>query len=298
MDHGVDQDTGTPRGTNDVPAAPRTTTLDLALAGDRQATRLSGAWDRVWRWPVLRGLRYRWISHRQEWEFKRQFHRFVALPSHRPQPLPVRWEDRRPYLFDRTLNTEYPRDYIYHCAWAARALAGSPPDLHVDVGSSLYFVTIVSAFVQVKFYDLRPAGISLSNFSSGRADLTSLPFDSGSIESLSCLHVVEHVGLGRYGDPLDPDGDVKAMRELARVLRERGRLLFAVPVGRPRVDFNAHRVYALDQIVASFAGLRLLRFALVPDDPEQGGLIDDAPPELVARQEYGCGCFEFTKDPG
>jgi len=47
------------------------------------------------------------------------------------------------------------------------------------------------------------------------------------------MNVVEHVGLGRYGEPLDPEGDIKAMRELRRVLAPGGSLLFVVPVGRP-----------------------------------------------------------------
>jgi SAM-dependent methyltransferase len=109
------------------------------------------------------------------------------------------------------------------------------------------------------------------------------------------MHVVEHIGLGRYGDPLDPEGDLKAMAELQRVLAPGGSLYFVVPVGEPRVQFNAHRIYAYRQVIESFPALELRQFALVPDDAETGGLIEGAPPALADQQQYGCGCFWFVK---
>jgi hypothetical protein len=69
------------------------------------------------------------------------------------------------------------------------------------------------------------------------------------------MHVVEHVGLGSYGDSLDPNGDLKAMSELKRVLSINGNLLFVVPVGKPRVMFNAHRIYSYEQIIECFKGI-------------------------------------------
>lgn len=209
--------------------------------------------------------------------------------------LPVRWADRHPCLTDRTGTTGFDRHYIYHTAWAARTIARLRPALHVDISSSLYFVTSLSAFVPVRFYDFRPAPLHLSNLSSEFADLLSLPFPDQSVESISCMHVVEHVGLGRYGDPVDPEGDLKAMSELQRVVRPGGTLLFVVPVGQARVCYNAHRIYSLEQIQSSFPDLRLEQFALIPDRPEQGNLVLDAPAPMVARQKYGCGCFLWRR---
>jgi hypothetical protein len=104
------------------------------------------------------------------------------------------------------------------------------------------------------------------------------------------MHVVEHIGLGRYGDPLDPQGDLKAMAELKRGLA--GDLLFAVPIGKPKVIFNLHRIYSYDQIISCFEGLKLVEFSLVPDT----GGITIATKELADEQNYGCGCFWFRKD--
>jgi len=112
------------------------------------------------------------------------------------------------------------------------------------------------------------------------------------------MHVIEHVGLGRYDDPIDPDGDLKAIEELKRVLTKRGNLLFVVPIGQPKVMFNAHRIYSYDQIISYFDPFELIEFALIPDNPEEGGLIVHAKREMANAQTYGCGCFWFRKKDG
>jgi len=165
----------------------------------------------------------------------------------------------------------------------------------VDISSSLYFAAIASAFVPIRYYDFRPPELRLNNLSVEHADLLALPFQDNSVPSLSCMHVVEHIGLGRYRDPLDPEGDLKAIRELQRVLAPSGNLIFVVPAGRPRIVFNAHRIYSYDQILDSFHALHLVDFALVPDDEHQGGLLSTASREIVNAQAYGCGCFWFSK---
>lgn len=197
-----------------------------------------------------------------------------------------------PILHEKTAKTFFDRHYIYHPAWAARKVGQIKPIEHVDVSSTLHFCTQLSAFLPVKFFDYRPADVKLGNLSSGHADLTKLPFADESISSLSCMHTVEHIGLGRYGDPIDPTGDLKAMRELTRVVSKNGNLLFVVPVGKPKVMYNAHRIYSFEQIIAAFNGLKLQEFSLVPD---VGYFIENADPQLVKDQEYGCGCFWFTK---
>jgi len=204
----------------------------------------------------------------------------------------VELKDTYPCLKDRVQFTPVDEHYTYHPAWAARILAQTKPSLHVDISSILSFSTIVSAFVPMKFYDYRPAKISLSSFDSDFADLKNLNFSDNSIESLSCMHTIEHIGLGRYGDELDAEGDLKAIAELKRVLKPNGDLLFVTPVGSPKIQFNAHRIYSYEQIIAYFSPLKLQEFSLVPD---AGGLINNANPELVINQKYGCGCFWFKK---
>ena len=227
--------------------------------------------------------------------FRREFEAFGSQLQRSPRGFRLAWEDRFPILDERTATTEFDRHYVYHTSWAARILAKRRPKFHVDIASSLYFAGIASAFVPVRFYDYRPADLRLNNLTSGSIDLTRLAFEDKSISSLSCMHVVEHIGLGRYGDPLDADGDLKAMNELQRVVAKRGSLLFVVPVGAARIQFNAHRIYSYEQVRESFSRLTLKEFSLVPDNAADGGLIVNAPPQMVKKQRYGCGCFLFTR---
>lgn len=229
--------------------------------------------------------------------YLRDFNQFKQLADEREPRFPVLWENKYPCLNDKTVATEFDRHYIYHPAWAARVLAQTTPAVHVDISSSLHFCSVISAFMPIKFYDYRPADLQLSNLTSEAADLLVLPFPDESVQSLSCMHVVEHVGLGRYGDPLDPDGDLKAMAELKRVCAPGGTLLFVVPVGQPKLMFNAHRIYSYGQVLGQFAEFELKEFSLIPDNAEDGGLLRDATREMADAQVYGCGCFWFRR-PG
>ena len=207
----------------------------------------------------------------------------------------IRWRDFYPCLNDRTSITPFSRHYVFHPAWAARILANTMPEEHVDISSSLRFVTVVSAFINTRFYDYRPAELNLNGLKSGTADLLDLSFPDMSVMSLSCMHVIEHIGLGRYGDPLDANGDLKAISELKRVLAKEGNLLFVVPIGKPKIMFNAHRIYSYEQIISYFEELKLMEFALIPDIAEDGGLIVQATKDMADAQTYGCGCFWFKR---
>jgi SAM-dependent methyltransferase len=62
-------------------------------------------------------------------------------------------------------------------------------------------------------------------------------------DTLVSVSSYEHDGLGRYGDPLDPYGDIKAMQIAKTMLKPGGILILAVPVGKDALCWNAHRVY-------------------------------------------------------
>lgn len=232
-----------------------------------------------------------------EQQFKEEFDQFLTLSRSKQQRFLLRWSDRYPCLQDRTIETDFDRHYIYHPAWAARILAKTKPDYHVDISSSLHFCSIVSAFTPVRYYDFRQASILLSNLTSEYANLLSLPFESDSIPSLSCMHVIEHIGLGRYGDPLDPDADLLSMKELQRVVAKGGDLLFVVPLGgTPKIMFNAHRIYSYDQILEYFNKFNLISFSLIPDYPGNMGFLEVASKADADKCGYGCGCFWFRKE--
>jgi SAM-dependent methyltransferase len=202
------------------------------------------------------------------------------------------WSDQLPQLFDRTPTSPFDAHYTYQDAWAAHRIFAASPAHHVDVGSRISFVVGLTPFVSVTFVDIRPLPISIPGLTTLDGDILALPFEDQSVSSLSCLHVAEHIGLGRYGDRLDPDGTTKAARELERVLAPGGSLYFSVPVGNPRIAFNAHRIHDPTEIVELFNALALDEFAGVDDS---GAFRSDVRPADLRDERYGCGFFHFVR---
>jgi len=204
----------------------------------------------------------------------------------------TRYRDN-PQLLDRTDTTHYDPHYTHQDAWAAREVFRRRPGRHVDVGSRITFVVGLTAFTPVTFVDLRPLDVEIPGLEVLAGTVLGLPFDDRSVESISCLHVAEHIGLGRYGDPLDPDGTRKAARELERVLAPGGALYFSLPVGEPRTEFNAHRVHDPEEVVGFFPELRLASFSGVADG---GGWHERLSPADLAGSSWACGFYLFRRD--
>jgi hypothetical protein len=206
----------------------------------------------------------------------------------------MRWQDRYPCLDGKTALTGFDRHYL------PSGLGGTGAGHDQTVVSCGHFVIppLLHSGLRLcagQIFDYRPASLSLSNLASERADICALPFADG--HPVPFLHARGGArGPGTVWGPLDPEGDLKAMRELQRVLAAGGDLLFVVPVGKPRVMYNAHRIYSYSQVREYFAGLELREFALIPDDRHDEGLIRNASPEMADAQEYGCGCFWFRRN--
>jgi len=204
----------------------------------------------------------------------------------------LRFLDSYPCLFDRIPTTPFDAHYFYQDVWAFKAIQASGASRHVDVGARAILVGMLTAVTKVTFVDIRPLAVSLENFDSRPGSILTLPFDDSSVSSLSCLHVAEHIGLGRYGDALDPLGTEKATRELGRVLAPTGDLYFSVPVGKPRVCYNAHRIHSPFQILDYFPELELVEFSGVDDNAR---FRQDTDLNDLADASYACGLFHFTK---
>ncbi len=197
-----------------------------------------------------------------------------------------------PILGDKTKTSPFDSHYFYQDIWAAEKIIKSKIKRHIDIGSRVDFVGFLSTITKVTFVDIRPLEVNLKNFESIKGDITNLPFPNNSISSLSCLHVVEHIGLGRYGDKLDPEGTKKACRELARVLAKEGNLYLSLPVGKPKLCFNAHRIHSPEQILQYFNDLKLVEFSGINDE---GRFMEKIQPEELRKQNYACGLFWFKK---
>lgn len=185
--------------------------------------------------------------------------------------------------------------YFHQDLWAARKIYTARPAAHLDVGSRIDgFVAHLLTFMPVTVIDIRPLPSTIDGLTFLQADATDLTgIQDNSIASLSSLHAVEHFGLGRYGDPVEPDACFRAMRALARVLRPGGRLYFSVPIGVERVEFNAHRVFAPATPMQAMHPLRLVSFAAVSDSNQ---FWPDTSPNSFSEARFACGMYEFAKD--
>ena len=200
--------------------------------------------------------------------------------------------DLQPCLGDWSTHTPFDAHYFYQGAWLARRVIATKVAKHVDIGSSVLTISVLSAQVETVFVDYRPLKIELPGLTSIAGNILDLPFPDDSIDSLSCLHVIEHIGLGRYGDPIDPSGSIKAALELKRIVSRGGNLFLSVPIGRERVCFNAHRVHSAMTVLTLFPELTLLEFSFVDDE---GLYHEHESVEAAIGLEYGCGLFHFHK---
>lgn len=160
--------------------------------------------------------------------------------------------------------------YFLQDLTVARWIREAAPKRHVDVGSRIDgFIGNLAAFREVEVIDIRPPPQAISGVVFHQLDLMKeLPAAwVGCTDSLSCLHTIEHFGLGRYGDPIDPGGHLKGLAQLKRMVAPGGALYLSTPIGPQRVEFNAHRVFSVPTLAGWFAdGWRIERFAVIDDD--------------------------------
>jgi hypothetical protein len=248
---------------------------------------MSNAFSR-WKRPFKKG---KWLRALSEYpRFIGDMRRYSAMASAET----IKLADTYPCLFDRTPTTRVDSHYFYQDIWAFKRISRLKPKLHVDVGSSVSFVGFLTAVTKVHFVDIRPLDVcNVDNLECMKGSILDMPYEDACLESISCLHVAEHIGLGRYGDSLDPHGTKKAAAELSRCLARGGNLFFSVPVGKPRLCFNAHRIHSPKQILTYFEDLKLLEFSATDDNRKFMQSIDV---DILENSRYACGMFWFTKD--
>ena len=196
--------------------------------------------------------------------------------------------DIYPCVFDKTETTPVDPVYFYQDCWAASKIFSLNPDKHVDIGSSLKTIGIISQFVETDMVDIRRIPVTLPNLNFIKGSILDLPYEDNSIQSLSSLCVLEHIGLGRYGDEIDPGGTVKAANELKRVLAVGGVLLISLPVDRKnKTYFNAHRAFTRNGIMKMFDDLKLTE-----EKYQYGYKLYD---NYDSGKGFGTGLFRFIK---
>ena len=191
--------------------------------------------------------------------------------------------------------------YFNQDLFVAQKIFTAFPKKHVDVGSRIDgFVAHVATYRKIEVFDVRPLKTSFKNISFKQLDLTSIIMDNLTdyCDSISSLHAVEHFGLGRYGDPIDYNGHLKAIKNITKILRSSGVFYFSVPIGKQRIEFNAHRVFSIGYLLEIFKqNYTLISFSYVDDN---GVFFRDI--SLNAENiktnlgcSFGCGIFEWEK---
>lgn len=239
-------------------------------------------WFLAWRAWRRRGVRYLW-------KMLRDRRRFLVMGG--------RISDLYPIFDDFRLTAGSASGHYFHQdLLVAQLIHEAAPERHIDVGSRVDgFVAHVASFRQIEVIDIRPMPPSEHpNIRFLQADLINPGVAlEACTDSLSCLHVLEHLGLGRYGDPVDPEAHRKGLDALARMVRPGGRLYVSSPIGRRKVCFNAHRVFDPLDFPEWLAGrLVLERFDLVDD---AGRLHLQRDHRTVPTLEYGCGIYTFRR---
>jgi hypothetical protein len=189
--------------------------------------------------------------------------------------------------------------YFHQDLLVAALIYKANPACHIDIGSRIDgFVAHVASFREIKVLDVRELGeTGHENIKFIQADLMVDDANNHAIaDSVSCLHAIEHFGLGRYGDPINPDGHLAGFVNILKILKTGGELYISFPIGNsPGVYFNAHRIFHPLEIL-SWPGheeVQLIRFDYVDDD---GKLhtefsLDGGVPSVT----YGCGVYTFRK---
>ncbi len=189
--------------------------------------------------------------------FFKDYKIFKKLPPNDNYRLETK--DIYPRIYDKIEGHKIDPVYFLQGTWCARKIFEEKPDQHYDIGSQAFMVGIISQFVPTTMIDIRPLSISLSGLSFIKGNIIHLPFKDSEISSLSSICVIEHIGLGRYGDSLDQFGTEKAAKELIRVLAKEGSLYISVPVDNEnKIYFNAHRAFTRDYIIKIFENLNLI----------------------------------------
>lgn len=188
--------------------------------------------------------------------------RYSELNQH--LTMQIKEEYNMPIYTDKVAKAGSIHSYFWQDLWAARKIYKESPVIHYDIGSRIdgFVAHLLTFRNNVNLIDIRPLDRMVDGLDFTCADATNLNyFEDNSIESLSALCSLEHFGLGRYGDKVDPDACYKCFEAIGRKVKEGGNIYLSVPIGKEHLEFNAHRVFYASTIVEAFPAYELLEFS-------------------------------------
>lgn len=140
-----------------------------------------------------------------------------------------------PWLAEKLFKLSADERFIeYPYVHAVIGLGRKQKILDVGCCGSQLPVELASMGHEVYGIDVLEYPLEHPNLTSVQGDICRAPFPDGSFDVVTAISTLEHIGLGRWGDPLHEDGDKKAVEEIARILKPGGRAIFAIPFGKER----------------------------------------------------------------
>ncbi len=191
-------------------------------------------------------------------------------------------------------NGGHPENFVdYECAFASQVLHRLNPPSILDVGSYRHFLLGLLAHYPVTSVDIRNRTPLMPRETILTGDAKKLDLPDHSFAVVLSLCALEHFGLGRYGDPIDFQADQRALKEMIRVIRPGGHLIFSTTVTRgcPAIGFNAHRIYSYPLIRDFCAGLTLCEEKFYSHRLKGFGSFDEVTMDPQGWDVY-CGCWQ------
>lgn len=232
-------------------------------------------------------------------QFRKELELLQRQAAGSPYPFPV--TALRPVYSDREdAAGSLPFHYFYQDLHVAGRIFMHNPPTHADVGSRIDgFVAHVASFRKVDVYDVRPLEMNIPNVTFHQADMMRPEsVEAESVDSLSCLHALEHFGLGRYGDPICFEGYLTGFNTMTRMLKKGGRMYLSVPIGPQRIEFHAMRVFSVGYLLEMVAEhYEIVQFSYIDDNNTFYPAVEMTPEKVRDNFgcNYGCGIFEMVK---
>lgn len=248
-------------------------------------------------WIILQN-----IKARKKFDNDMEKYRELLNGEHLSDSFPLEKDCLMPMLEDAYKEAgNLDRHYFFQDISMAQKINAASPNVHYDIGSRvdgfIAHLLSSSSVKKIVLIDVRPLSVHIPRVEFVQADaMTLIGIKNESIESLSSLSAIEHFGLGRYGDEIDPDGWKKALKQIQKKIKAGGYFYLSVPVGpRNKLVFNAHRIFAPSTIIKTLNNMELVSFDYIHDMEvinvkstkwdEIDGLVS----------EFDCGLFVFIK---
>ncbi len=190
--------------------------------------------------------------------------------------------------------------YFHQDLYVSQKIYVNNPVKHVDIGSRVDgFIAHMASFREVEVFDIRNLESKAKNINFQQMDFTDSSFNLVNYcDSVSCLHAIEHFGLGRYGDKIDYYGYLKGLDNIYKLLKTKGKFYFSTPIGKQRVEFDAHRVFSIGYLLELFRDKYSIDSFAYVDDKGDLHTDEELTEDMIKSNfncTYGCGIFEMTK---